>query len=83
MIAGAGAINVGPLVSASTPPAIAATATGLVVGVGEIVGGAVAPAVAGGMADALGIAIILKIAAVAIGASFVIVALGIREPKAA
>jgi MFS family permease len=83
MIAGAVAINVGPLTSASVPPAIAATATGLVVGVGEIVGGAVAPAIAGGLADTMGIPIILKIATIAIGLAVLVVAFGVREPKRA
>jgi fucose permease len=69
------------LTSASVPPAIAATATGLVVGIGEMVGGAIAPAVAGGMADSLGIAVIFKIAAFAIGVSILVVGFGIREPE--
>lgn len=81
MITGAIAINVGPLTSASVPPAIAATATGLVVGIGEMVGGAIAPAVAGGVADKLGIAVIFKIAAAAIGVSILAVGFGIREPE--
>ena len=81
MIAGVVAINVGPLTSASVPPAIAATATGLVVGIGEIVGGAIAPAVAGGLADSMGIPIILKIAIGAIAVAILVVALGVREPK--
>jgi hypothetical protein len=81
MITGTIAINVGPLTSASVPPAIAATATGLVVGIGEMVGGAIAPAVAGGMADSLGIAVIFKIAAFAIGVSILVVGFGIREPE--
>jgi MFS family permease len=81
MIAGVVAISVGPLTSASVPPAIAATATGLVVGVGEIVGGALAPAVAGAMADAMGIAVILKIATAAIGVAILVVGFGVREPR--
>lgn len=81
MIAGVVAINVGPLTSASVPPAIAATATGLVVGVGEIVGGALAPAVAGGLADSMGIPVVLKIATCAIGAGILVVAFGVREPR--
>ena len=76
MIAGAVAINIGPLTNASVSPAIAATATGLVVGIGEIVGGAVAPAVAGGLADAMGIPIVIKIATAAIAVSILVVALG-------
>ena len=82
MNAGVVAINVGPLTSGSVPPAIAATATGLVVGIGEIFGGALAPAVAGGMADAMGIPVILKIATTAIGVAIVLVIVGVREPKA-
>jgi len=82
MNAGVVAINVGPLTSGSVPPAIAATATGLVVGIGEIFGGALAPAVAGGMADAMGIPVILKIATVAIGVAIVLVIVGVREPRA-
>lgn len=35
------------------------TATGFIVGIGEIVGGAMAPALAGGLAKALGITVIL------------------------
>ncbi len=81
MNAGVVAIAVGPLTSASVPPAIAATATGLVVGVGEIFGGALAPAVAGGLADAMGLPIILKIATLAIALAFLTVLFGIREPK--
>ncbi len=81
MNAGVIAINVGPLTNASVPPAIAATATGVVVGIGEIFGGALAPAVAGGMADAMGIPVILKIATAAIGLPIPLVLLGVREPK--
>ena len=56
-------------------------ATGIVVGLGEVVGGALAPAVAGGMAQAMGIAVILQIALVAIAAGSVVVIAGIREPR--
>jgi MFS family permease len=81
MNAGVVAITVGPLTNASVPPAIAATATGLVVGVGEIFGGALAPAVAGGLADAMGLPVILKIATLAIALAFFVVLLGVKEPK--
>ena len=80
MNAGVVAITVGPLTNASVPPAIAATATGLVVGVGEIFGGALAPAVAGGLADAMGLPVILKIATLAITLAFFVVLFGVREP---
>lgn len=60
--AGATALTVGPLTAAAVPPALATTATGLVVGVGEIVGGALAPALAGALAAAVGIAIVPRFA---------------------
>ena len=82
MNAGAVAITVGPLTNASVPPAIAATATGLVVGVGEIFGGALAPAVAGGLADAMGLPVIIKIGVLAIGVAFFVVLFGVKEPGA-
>ncbi|MFP3801208.1 MFS transporter [Paraburkholderia sp. SIMBA_027] len=80
MNSGAIAITVGPLTSAAVPARLAASATGLVVGVGEIVGGALAPAAAGALAHAMGIAMIPVIALVATAAGAAIVALGVREP---
>lgn len=81
MNAGVVAITVGPLTHHSVPARLATTATGIVVGLGEVVGGAVAPAVAGGMAQAMGIAVILQIALGAIVAGTVVVIAGIREPS--
>lgn len=46
---------VGPLTSESVPPALISTATGLVVGIGEVFGGGVAPALAGYIAQHYGI----------------------------
>jgi predicted MFS family arabinose efflux permease len=46
---------VGPLTSESVPPALISTATGLVVGIGEVFGGGVAPALAGYIAQNYGI----------------------------
>ncbi|MDP9651097.1 MFS transporter [Paraburkholderia caledonica] len=80
MNSGAIAITVGPLTSAAVPPRLAASATGLVVGVGEIVGGAMAPAVTGALAHAMGIAVIPVVALIAIAMGTAIVALGVREP---
>jgi MFS family permease len=80
MNAGVVAINVGPLTSAAVPAALATSATGIVVGIGEIVGGAIAPAVAGGMAQKMGITVIPSIALVAIVAGLIVVALGVKEP---
>ncbi|WP_042302750.1 MFS transporter [Paraburkholderia kururiensis] len=81
MNSGAIAITVGPLTSAAVPARLAASATGVVVGVGEIVGGALAPAAAGALAHAMGIAVIPVIALVATAAGAAIVAFGVREPR--
>lgn len=81
MNAGVVAITVGPLTHASVPARLATTATGIVVGIGEVVGGAIAPAIAGGVAQNMGISMIPKIALVAIVAATIIVTLGIKEPK--
>lgn len=48
-------MTVGPLTSESVPPALVSTATGLVVGIGEVFGGGVAPALAGYIAQHHGI----------------------------
>jgi MFS family permease len=74
------AITVGPLTHSSVPPRLATTATGIVVGLGEVVGGAMAPAIAGGLAQRIGISVIPTIALVAIGLGTVIIGLGIKEP---
>ncbi|GAB6849191.1 MFS transporter [Paraburkholderia kururiensis] len=81
MNSGAIAITVGPLTSAAVPARLAASATGVVVGIGEIVGGALAPAAAGALAHAMGIAVIPVIALVATAAGAAIVAFGVREPR--
>lgn len=80
MNAGVVAINVGPLTNSAVPQHLAASATGIVVGLGEIVGGALAPAVAGGLAQANGITVIPTIALWSIVAGLFIVAFGVREP---
>lgn len=56
------------------------TATGFVVGAGEIVGGAIAPAIAGGLAKAIGIAVIVPfvLGCLALGLVF---ALMLRSPR--
>jgi MFS family permease len=81
--AGVVAITVGPLTHGSVPPRLATTATGIVVGLGEVVGGALAPAIAGGLAQHVGISVIPTIALVAISVGTVIVAFGIKEPDPA
>lgn len=80
-IAGVVAITVGPLIHGVVPPAAATTATGLVVGIGEILGGAVAPALSGGMADTQGIQVIINIALGALLLSVLIYLLGFKEQR--
>ena len=80
-IGGVISITVGPLIGHSVPAAIATTATGLVVGIGEMVGGALVPAVAGAAADAAGIAVIIPIAIGAIVVALFVYGFGITEPK--
>lgn len=80
MNAGVVAINVGPLTSAAVPRHLTTSATGVVVGLGEIVGGALAPAVAGALAQHIGITVIPQMALWAIVAGLVVVAIGVREP---
>lgn len=82
MNAGVVAITVGPLTSDSVPRHLATTATGIVVGLGEVVGGAVAPAAAGVLAQQLGISSILYVALGSIVVGFIIAAVGVQEPKA-
>jgi len=52
-------MTVGPLCAESVPPALMATASGLVVAVGEIFGGGIAPMIVGKVASVLGIQAIL------------------------
>lgn len=81
MNAGVVAINVGPLTSAAVPAHLATSATGMVVGLGEIVGGALAPAVAGVLAQNIGITVIPQIAFWSIATGVLVVAIGVREAK--
>lgn len=83
MTSGAIAITLGPLTSAAVPAALANSATGLVVGTGEILGGALAPALAGALAQRLGIAVVPQIALIAIVIALVLVAFGVRKPRSA
>jgi MFS family permease len=76
--AGAVVITVGPLTAESVPHSLISTATGVVVGLGEIVGGGIAPAIAGAVAQAHGIQTILYIGTGGIVAGF-FVALAMRE----
>ncbi|MEM8917464.1 MAG: MFS transporter [Pseudomonadota bacterium] len=80
MNSGVVAIIVGPLINMSVPPAMAATATGLAVGVGEAMGGAVAPALTGVIANSYGISIVPMMAFIAVIIGFLVTLFGIEEP---
>lgn len=62
-------LTVGPLCSETVPPALMATASGVVIAVGEMFGGGFATMIAGQVAERLGIAQILwlPVAALAVG----------------
>lgn len=81
LIAGVIGITVGPFANESVPPELGATATGMIVGLGEIIGGAVAPAVTGGIAQHVGIAVIVQIALGSAVLGLLISAFGMRDPK--
>jgi MFS family permease len=55
-------LTVGPLTTEAVPPALMSTATGLVVGIGEVFGGGIMPALAGFVAQGFGIQYILHLA---------------------
>lgn len=71
-------LTVGPLTTEAVPPGLMSTATGLVVGVGEVFGGGIAPAMAGFVAQNFGIQYTLHLAmgGLAVG---VVIALMLRE----
>lgn len=72
-------INNGPLTVESAPAAIASTAVGLVVGVGEIFGGGIAPSIAGYIANNYGIQNVYGLSLGCFLASVVVI-MFIREP---
>ncbi|MEO1304618.1 MAG: MFS transporter [Pseudomonadota bacterium] len=75
------AILIGPVISASVPVVVAATATGIVTGLGEIFGGAGGPFVTGFIAEANGIQSITLIMLIAAALGLITVLFGIEEPK--
>jgi fucose permease len=77
---GAISVTVGPLTVRSVEPGRAAGATGLVIGVGEVVGGAVMPALAGAAAHVYGIVVIpyFSLGAALLGLAATLY--GVREP---
>lgn len=81
--AGAIAITIGPLTGAAVPPALAATATGIVVGLGEICGGAGAPIASGFAAQYFGISVIPKIALALVCVGVLLTAFAARDIRIA
>ena len=75
------AILIGPVISASVPVVVAATATGIVTGLGEIFGGAGGPFLTGFIAEANGIQSITLIMLIAAVLGLITVLFGIEEPQ--
>lgn len=75
------AILVGPVISSSVPAVVAATATGIVTGLGEIFGGAGGPFMTGFVAEAYGIQTITIIMLISGLLGLITVLFGIREPE--
>jgi predicted MFS family arabinose efflux permease len=71
-------LTVGPLSAESVPAKLMSTASGLVVGVGEVFGGGVAPVIAGYVAQHFGIQYIMYLGFIALALGFV-VALCLKE----
>jgi MFS family permease len=71
-------LTVGPLSAESVPAKLMSTASGLVVGIGEVFGGGFAPAIAGYIAKHFGIQYIMHLGLAALAIGFV-VALGLKE----
>ena len=80
-ISGVVAITIGPFMSASVPASIAATATGLAGGIGEIAGGALTPALAGAVAESFGIEAVPLVSLIAASIGALIVLFGMKEPE--
>lgn len=75
---GLGVLTLGPLTTEAVPARLMATASGLVIGVGEVFGGGVAPVIAGFVAQHFGIQHILDLALVGLAVGAVLV-LGLQE----
>lgn len=71
-------LTVGPLSAEAVPAKLMSTASGLVVGVGEVFGGGIAPAIAGYVAKHFGIQYIMFLGFVALAIGF-IVAISLKE----
>lgn len=73
-------LTVGPMCDETVPPTLAATASGLVIGAGELFGGGIAPMVVGWGAQSFGIAHVLWLPMTALGVAL-IVTLRLRETR--
>jgi predicted MFS family arabinose efflux permease len=71
-------LTVGPLSAESVPATLMSTASGLVVGIGEVFGGGLAPAIAGYVAKHYGVQYILYLGFIALAVGFV-VAISLKE----
>ncbi|MEJ8825132.1 MFS transporter [Variovorax humicola] len=71
-------LTVGPLSAESVPAKLMSTASGIVVGTGEIFGGGIAPVIAGYVAQHFGIQYIMHLAAIALVIGL-LVALSLKE----
>ncbi|HEX7912145.1 MAG TPA: MFS transporter [Paraburkholderia sp.] len=69
---GAISLMAGPVAAEAVPPSLTSSAVGVVVGAGEIFGGGVAPAVAGFVAQHMGLQYTILFASAALGAGFVL-----------
>ena len=72
-------LTVGPLCSEAVPVALMATASGLVIAVGELFGGGIAPVLVGHLAQRLGIEQILKLPIAMLGVGLLL-CMTIRGP---
>lgn len=79
--AGVVAITMGPMTSASVPDRLANSATGLVIGCGEILGGAAAPFIAGMLVQNIGIDKLPWFAGAATAIGFLVSLIFMKEPK--
>lgn len=73
-------LTVGPICSETVPPTLMATASGVVIAVGELFGGGVAPIVAGQVAESFGIDHLLLLPIAAMAAGFLLCLL-LKETK--
>jgi MFS family permease len=71
-------LTVGPLSAEAVPATLMSTASGIVIGTGEIFGGGIAPAIAGYVAKHFGIQYILHLAMISLVLGFLVV-LALRE----